>query len=214
MCFPILSTLEIMPYQQTCDLNGFMVGREFRYRYNKSQLKNETIYILYPNDPYNLSIWIYTVLLKFVPCLLLTLLSYKIISALFDARKRRMKLLNANSPLGDMKKKTNAIQLYKENQADRTTKMLLAVLILFLITEFPQAIMGLISALLGGAFLEECYAPLDVLCSDPDDSLDSDDDTDYDSDDEEFQEKSPILAGDVGISIAQDIVHAVSQGKK
>lgn len=58
------------------------------------------------------------------------------------------------------KNKAKAVQNYKDNQADRTTNMLLAVLILFLITEFPQAILGLISAILGEAFLEECYAPL------------------------------------------------------
>lgn len=50
--------------------------------------------------------------------------------------------------------------MYRENQADRTTNMLLAVLILFLITEFPQALLGLISAILGQIFLQECYAPL------------------------------------------------------
>lgn len=162
ICFPILSTLEILPYQQSCDLNGYIVSRDKKYQYNRSQLINQTIYFLYPNDPYNLSVWLYTVLLKFIPCLLLTLLSYKIISALFEARRRRMKLLNANNPLDDMKKesKAKAIQLYKENQADRTTNMLLAVLVLFLVTEFPQAIIGLISALLGETFLEECYAPL------------------------------------------------------
>ena len=31
----------------------------------------------------------------------------------------------------------------KEKQTDRTTRMLIAVLILFLITEFPQAVLGI-----------------------------------------------------------------------
>ncbi|KAH1004172.1 G-protein coupled receptor dmsr-1-like [Dendroctonus ponderosae] len=165
VCFPILSTLEIVPYQQTCDLSGAIVDRAHRLKYDLSELTNETIYILYPNDPYNLSIWVYTVLVKFVPCLLLTLLSYKIISALLEARRRKMKLMNANKLLDNLEKnKAKAVQNYKDNQADRTTNMLLAVLILFLITEFPQAILGLISAILGEAFLEECYAPLgDVM---------------------------------------------------
>lgn len=171
VCFPMFSTLEITPYQQLCTLEGFIVNKNERSLYHLNELTNQTIYVLYPNDPYNLSIWIYTVLLKFVPCLLLTLLSYKIISALVEARQRRAKLLSNTT------KKANAIQVssfnwleqkklfflkvYRENQADRTTNMLLAVLILFLITEFPQALLGLISAILGQIFLEECYAPLD-----------------------------------------------------
>ncbi|XP_066148665.1 G-protein coupled receptor dmsr-1-like isoform X2 [Euwallacea fornicatus] len=166
MCFPILSTLEITPYQQTCTSEGMIVDRDQRHKYNFSDLRNQTVYVLYLNDPYNLSIWIYTVLLKFVPCLLLTLLSNKINCALMEAKRRRMKLLSGNKKLAedDVTKKASAVQVYRENQADRTTHMLLAVLILFLVTEFPQAILGLISAVLGKIFLKECYAPLgDVM---------------------------------------------------
>uniref|UniRef100_A0A6M2DY16 Putative product n=1 Tax=Xenopsylla cheopis TaxID=163159 RepID=A0A6M2DY16_XENCH len=38
--------------------------------------------------------------------------------------------------------------------------MLLAVLLLFLITEFPQGILGLLSAVLGNTFFTECYLKL------------------------------------------------------
>jgi hypothetical protein len=41
--------------------------------------------------------------------------------------------------------------------------MLLAVLILFLITEFPQGILGLLSALHGDQFFTNCYAPFGEL---------------------------------------------------
>lgn len=47
-----------------------------------------------------------------------------------------------------------------EQQADRTTRMLLAVLLLFLITELPQAILGILSAALGEDFDTQCYRPL------------------------------------------------------
>ncbi|KAL1517945.1 hypothetical protein ABEB36_001641 [Hypothenemus hampei] len=166
ICFPILFTLEIVPYEQLCDFHGNIVTKNQRSTYNEVELKNETLYFLYPNDPYNLGIWLYTVLLKFAPCLLLTVLSCKIISALIETRRRRMKLLHSNKLLKEekIKSRSNAIQTFRDNQADRTTRMLLAVLILFLITEFPQGIMGLVSALLGKTFLEECYAPLgDVM---------------------------------------------------
>ncbi|XP_060520816.1 G-protein coupled receptor dmsr-1-like [Cylas formicarius] len=160
ICFPMYSTLEIMGYNQTCDLNGVIVLKEDRPKYRK--LKNETIFILHPNDPNYLSVWVYSLLLKLLPCILLTILSYKIISALLETRRRRIKLLSSSSPLqsGSRRPKSSTIQLYKENQADRTTKMLLAVLLLFLVTEFPQAILGLTSAIYGQQFLDECYAAL------------------------------------------------------
>ncbi|KAE8739437.1 Myosuppressin Receptor 2 part 2-RA [Frankliniella occidentalis] len=44
-----------------------------------------------------------------------------------------------------------------ERRTDRTTKMLLAILLLFLITEFPQGILGLLSGILGHSFFSSCY---------------------------------------------------------
>jgi len=42
-------------------------------------------------------------------------------------------------------------------RSDRTSKMLLAVLALFLITEFPQGIMAFLSGLYGQEFFRKCY---------------------------------------------------------
>jgi hypothetical protein len=47
-----------------------------------------------------------------------------------------------------------------EHRADRTTGMLVAVLLLFLITEIPQGVLGLLSALLGDCFFRSCYHSL------------------------------------------------------
>ncbi|XP_013136980.1 PREDICTED: probable G-protein coupled receptor 139 [Papilio polytes] len=44
-----------------------------------------------------------------------------------------------------------------EKRTDRTTKMLVAVLLLFLLTEFPQGILGLMSGALGRCFFKRCY---------------------------------------------------------
>lgn len=44
-----------------------------------------------------------------------------------------------------------------DKRTDRTTKMLVAVLLLFLITEIPQGILGLLSGILGKAFFVQCY---------------------------------------------------------
>ena len=74
-----------------------------------------------------------------------------------QAKRRKEKLLSkrkaANGGHGEGSHET----------ADRTTRMLLAVLLLFLITEFPQGILGLLSAVLGDEFFNRCYAPLGEL---------------------------------------------------
>nr|CAD7260611.1 unnamed protein product [Timema shepardi] len=44
-----------------------------------------------------------------------------------------------------------------ERRTDRTTKMLVAVLLLFFITEFPQGVLGLLSGILGRCFFQNCY---------------------------------------------------------
>lgn len=45
-----------------------------------------------------------------------------------------------------------------EKRTDRTTMLLVAVLLLFLITEFPQGILGLLSGILEKCFFIQCYA--------------------------------------------------------
>lgn len=44
-----------------------------------------------------------------------------------------------------------------DKRTDRTTKMLLAVWLLFLLTELPQGILGLLSGVLGWCFFVRCY---------------------------------------------------------
>lgn len=44
-----------------------------------------------------------------------------------------------------------------EKRANRTTKMLVAVLLLFLVTEIPQGILFLLSGVLGNSFFLNCY---------------------------------------------------------
>lgn len=93
------------------------------------------------------SLWIYSVIIKLLPCILLTFFSLKLIKALYEAKKRKQKLA------GNLSLKL----LTKKKQADRTTRMLTVVLLLFILTEFPQGILGLLSALLGEAFYRNCY---------------------------------------------------------
>lgn len=114
------------------------------------------------------NLWMYSILIKLIPCFALTILSLRLIGALLEAKRRRKQLLNSNGmqtlvngkAIEGQPNRRNTKSLEKEKQTDRTTRMLLAVLLLFLITEFPQGILGLLSVLLGRAFYLQCYLKL------------------------------------------------------
>ncbi|XP_046744398.1 G-protein coupled receptor dmsr-1-like [Diprion similis] len=117
-----------------------------------------------------MNLWIYGAVIKIIPCIALTILSLQLILALVEAKKRRQKLtsaalvktVNKSTDANDGKKtrKKPSRHMDKERQTDRTTRMLLAVLLLFLITEFPQGVMGLLSVMLGARFFDTCYVKL------------------------------------------------------
>lgn len=139
--------------------------------------KNVTVYKVQfsdiaKNNPTLLrfNLWMYSILIKLIPCFALTILSLRLIGALLEAKRRRKQLLNSNGMKklvngkaiegGGNPNRKNTKSLEKEKQTDRTTRMLLAVLLLFLITEFPQGILGLLSVTLGKEFLMQCYLKL------------------------------------------------------
>ncbi|KAJ8946077.1 hypothetical protein NQ314_008977 [Rhamnusium bicolor] len=122
------------------DENGKVISKP---TVDQRNLKNTTIY--FANYKQNtilkdISLYVYGVVIKLVPCILLTVLSILLIIELLAAKERRKKLLRPEVGNGVIKKKVQQRHLDKEKQADRTTKMLLAVLLLFLMVEFPQAI--------------------------------------------------------------------------
>jgi hypothetical protein len=87
----------------------------------------------------------------------LTVVSFRLINVLNETKRRQANFLLRNGVGG-------SCGIERRNElADRTTRMLLAVLILFLITELPQGILGLLSALHGDQFFTNCYAPLGEL---------------------------------------------------
>lgn len=102
-----------------------------------------------------LFLWVYSVIIKLLPCIALTYFSLQLIRALYEAKKRKEKLTGSGN--------VSVKLMTKKKQADRTTRMLIAVLLLFLITEFPQGIMGLFSALLHHHFYTFCYQKLGKL---------------------------------------------------
>ncbi|PZC77918.1 G-protein coupled receptor dmsr-1 isoform X2 [Helicoverpa armigera] len=109
----------------------------------------------YEGTLYQANFWVHGVVIKLLPCSILTVISVWLIRALYNANQHQKKLRNYNAcPAAEkMVKRQNKA----DKRTDRTTKMLLAVLLLFLVTELPQGIMGLMSGLLGWCFFKRCY---------------------------------------------------------
>ncbi|XP_068620715.1 G-protein coupled receptor dmsr-1-like isoform X2 [Battus philenor] len=104
---------------------------------------------------YQINFWVHGVVIKLLPCFILTLISLWLIRALYSANQHQKNLRNYEScPAAE---KMVIRQRKANRRTDRTTKMLLAVLLLFLLTEFPQGIMGLMSGILGLCFFKRCY---------------------------------------------------------
>ena len=132
-----------------------------------------TIYTLGPselattNDDLlqKINFWIYSIVGKIVPCVALTILSLRLVQALVSARKRKdmLKSRNASSAPAPTPAINNSRNADSERHTNRTTRMLLAVLFLFVVTEFPQGILALLSGVLGDNFYKECYANLQEL---------------------------------------------------
>lgn len=167
VCLPLFVSLQITEQVKLVDDDDRIIQKSQMANHTGPK-HNETLYVTNYGDFKEISFWVYGVVIKLVPCILLTILSQRIISALLETKRRRRNLLGNNAmPLkvvGD-KKPSKSSRQSKEQQTDRTTRMLLAVLFLFLITEFPQAILGLLSVSIGAKFEKQCYNPLGELLS-------------------------------------------------
>ncbi|XP_046369788.1 G-protein coupled receptor dmsr-1-like [Haliotis rufescens] len=102
----------------------------------------------------NLNFWTQALLVKLLPCFLLTILSVCLVKTMKDAEKRRKKLLNKTKKADDDNK--------RQGKTNRTTRMLLIVVALFLLTEIPQGILQLLSGVIDGFFIN-VYSPLGDL---------------------------------------------------
>lgn len=162
---PLYLALSIQPSVEVLDTSGHLLKNSTTFYTGH----NVTVYKVAYQEIIALpsfSLWMYSVLLKLIPCVALTILSMRLIGALLDAKRRRKQLTNSsgmkklvNGKVVEASRKNNKM-LDKEKQTDRTTRMLLAVLLLFLITEFPQGVLGLFCIVLGNPFLTQCYVKL------------------------------------------------------
>ncbi|KAM3963000.1 myosuppressin receptor [Aphomia sociella] len=96
--------------------------------------------------------WIYSVFIKLIPCVVLSILSVLLILKMKSSDRRRQKLLKKSAITTTEGEKT---RLNEDGggrrggggRTDRTTRMLVALLGLFLATELPQALFGLLTAI-------------------------------------------------------------------
>lgn len=114
--------------------------------------------------------WTYFVIIKLVPCVILTVITCWLIRTLKLASERRNMLKrknylpkNENNQENTLLCNNEMIKKKKHRRIDRTTNILIAVLTLFIITELPQGILGLLSVVWGKKFFKTCYASLGDL---------------------------------------------------
>ncbi|CAG5029288.1 unnamed protein product, partial [Parnassius apollo] len=143
----------------------FTIHNEYSFDKTATKVASKVYYVDsdYDGSLYQLNFWVHAVFIKLLPCVILTVISAWLIRVLYRANSRKKALkgynacpavVNGNGNIFTRKftKRTKA-----ERRTDRTTKMLVAVLILFLLTEFPQGILGLMSGVLGRCFFKRCY---------------------------------------------------------
>ncbi|KAH9513194.1 hypothetical protein Btru_034351 [Bulinus truncatus] len=96
--------------------------------------------------------WLQAILIKLVPCFMLTTLTLLLVHAMHKAYRRRLKL----------KSQGRKIESDKNGEHNRITRMLLAVVILFTLTELPQGILTLMNIFVP-CFTETVYDKLGDL---------------------------------------------------
>jgi predicted histidine transporter YuiF (NhaC family) len=97
--------------------------------------------------------WVYGVVFKIAPCIILSLLSALLILAMYKANEKRERL----------KSQGKRAESERTHEHNRTTAMLVAVVLCFVITELPQGVLMLLSGIYGDDFFHNIYSPLGDL---------------------------------------------------
>ena len=114
------------------------------YSYIFLQIINQSIF--------SLNMWLYSFILKLVPCVVLTILTACLIRALYKVRRKKHTILAIRIPFSQVDENSQKIRIGSNSEisalrqnsrsksTDKTTKLLAVILILFLAAEFPQVI--------------------------------------------------------------------------
>ena len=96
--------------------------------------------------------WLYSFILKLVPCVVLTILTACLIRALYKVRRKKHTILAIRIPFSQVDENSQKIRIGSNSEisalrqnsrsksTDKTTKLLAVILILFLVAEFPQVV--------------------------------------------------------------------------
>lgn len=95
--------------------------------------------------------WIHAIIIKLIPCALMSIFGFLLLGTMRHSH-RRTKRLQRQSTLVRLARN-------KRREHARTTRMLVAVIVLFLFTELPQGVLALLSGILPG-FFDGVYMPL------------------------------------------------------
>lgn len=134
----VLSAIFCIPVYLTFTVSTFRSDDgEIMYRVDFSDIAGE-----YGGLLEKAQFWIFSVITKLVPCVALTGISLGLVKVLYERNKRRQILKGTADA---------------DRNHDRTTRMLLAVLLLFLLTEFPSGLLALLSGILGNDFYKHVY---------------------------------------------------------
>jgi len=101
------------------------------------------------------------IFVRLVPCVGLTVLSLLLVQTMRQAEERRQNLRGKSSAVTKAGKDGGGGGT--DRKTNRTTMMLLLVVVLFLVTEFPQGVINLLSGVLPGGFVNEIYMALGDL---------------------------------------------------
>ncbi|XP_018562902.1 probable G-protein coupled receptor 139 [Anoplophora glabripennis] len=147
LCFPSYSMFEITTTEITENGQNYTL---YHTTLRENVKRDKTLL--------KINFWMFAVFIKLLPCIILTIISCWLIRTLFKAKKRKQVLRGYDSyPLTTNGKDAKRKVSKAERRADRTTKMLIAVLLLFLLTEFPQGIFAFFIGLKGKDLFLVCY---------------------------------------------------------
>ncbi|XP_065209250.1 G-protein coupled receptor dmsr-1-like [Planococcus citri] len=150
---PLYLTFAVTPVVELLDEDGFETDDCSAGCRNTTVYKIRLSYVAEKGFLKGVNFLMYSILFRLTPSVVLTAFSLRLIWALVESRKRRQNLISAST-------QEYARNMEKEKQMNRTTRMLLAVLILFLITEVPAGIFGFFSMIYGKKFYKDCYLQL------------------------------------------------------
>ena len=147
ICVYLSSAVILIPNYMSNELHESISDNETAYGLKDLKLgRNGTETMVLVN------VWMYAVIAKLVPCCLMSVFGSLLIYNIHVKIRQRRKVLQISG--------NNSLRLTEHS---RTTKMLLAVIVLFLITELPQGVLIVCSACVHG-FFENVYIPLgDVM---------------------------------------------------